>query len=229
LSSLLLGRLPRGEAAGACQRACGLCTLAHQVMIYAQASVKYFPDGAKWTRVINGSLLSRDDRGKIHNGATDEANAAAIDSNGDVVAAGSYQVSPDIDVHAPEHFQVFKFSGANGQTIWGSAAEDTPPSGILPFGRAFTLSVSAANDVVAAGVHNGRFTVVKFRGVTGERAWPARQINSGTDPSGNGNNGLDVVMDTAGDVVAAGETIGSDGWSKFTVVKLRGTDGTDYF
>src|SRR5205085_4951784 len=50
-----------------------------------------------------------------------------------------------------------------------------------------------------------------------------------TDPSGNGNNGLDVVMDTAGDVVAAGETIGSDGLSKFTVVKLRGTDGTDYF
>lgn len=194
---------------------------------------KYFPNGDHWIRTINGSLLGRDDRGKIHNGATDEANAVTIDSHGDVIAVGSYQVSPEIGVSAPEHFQVFKLASINGQTLWSSAAVETPPSEIHAFGRAFAVSVDATNDVAVTGVHDGRFTVVKFFGATRvgaeeQRAWP-RPFALDTRSLGNGNNAVAVLMDADKNVVAAGENVGSDGWSKFTVVKLRGTDGTDYF
>lgn len=190
---------------------------------------RYFPDGSPhWTRIINGHYRATPDSIDQSN---DVAYDVVIDKDGGVIAAGSIQ---DSHCSPPsgeqEHFHVIKFS-RNGDAIWSQPAEDPMP---VPCGEpaylrghGFTLSVNAFGNVVAGGVHNGRFTLVKFWGRTGGRAW-RRQLTSGFDVTLTGNNALSVAMDAASDVVAAGETLGDGGLSRFTVVKLRRVDGLDY-
>jgi pimeloyl-ACP methyl ester carboxylesterase/outer membrane protein assembly factor BamB len=191
---------------------------------------KYLPDGRiQWVEIIDGKYILESDRGERFNQSNDIAYALAIDKNGDVFAAGSIQEDKDVPASktpSPEHFCVVKIA-RDGGVIWNEPAEEPPLNKEHISGHAFALSVNAAGNVVAGGVHDGRFTLVKFWGRTGGRAW-RRQIASGSDVSSNGNSALGVVMDAASDVVAVGETIGTDGFSKFTVVKLKRKDGTDY-
>jgi hypothetical protein len=191
---------------------------------------RYLPDGtAHWIQIVNG--LFRVSADSIDN-SNDIANAVVIDKDGSVIAAGSLQESLDIPRSPePEHFHVVKIS-KSGNVVWSRPAEDPVPAapGLTEYSRgyAFSLSVNAAGNVVAGGQHNGRFTLVKFWGRTGGRAW-RRQLTSGMDPSFNGNQANSVLMDAASDVIAAGETIPeSGGLSQFTVVKLRRIDGLDY-
>jgi hypothetical protein len=64
------------------------------------------------------------------------------------------------------------------------------------------------------------FTLLKLNGLSGAVSW-CRAINRTTDDVANA-----VAVDGAGNVVAAGYTIGIDG-RVFTVIKVRGTDGGD--
>jgi hypothetical protein len=190
---------------------------------------KYLPDGTTaWIEIVDGNYVLQNDRGEQFNQSNDIAYAVTIDKDGNVIAAGSIQEDNDVPAtgHEPEHFRVVKIAKQGG-VVWSKPADEHVIGQDYIDGHAFTVAVDGAGDVAASGVHGGRFTVVKFQGSTGAKAWPAHQISSGG--LGNGNNGLSVVMDHARDIVAAGEIIGSDGFSKFTVIKLHGTDGADYF
>lgn len=191
---------------------------------------RYFPDGRlHWTQIVNG-------RYRATPTGTDQSDDVAydvvIDRDGGVIAAGSVQQCNRVPCIGgePQHFHVVKFS-RDGDAIWSRPAQDPipvpPDTPEYLRGHGFTLSVNAFGNVVAGGVHNGRFTLVKFWGRTGGRAW-RRQLTSGMDVTLNGNNALSVAMDAASDVVAAGETLGDDGFDRFTVVKLRRVDGLDY-
>lgn len=189
---------------------------------------KYEPGGAlQWAHYLDGGWCEINDRGDRVCQANDEALAVAVGKDGSVFAAGSLQEDGTSFIRgANEHFHVVKIS-REGDVVWSKPAEEAPFNGEYTRGRGLTLSVNAFGNVVAGGVHDGRFTLVKFWGRTGGRAW-RRQLTSGSDPSGNGNQVLRVAMDAASDVVAAGETLGLDGFDRFTVVKLRRVDGLDY-
>lgn len=190
---------------------------------------RYQPDGTiQWTKIIDGRFFLQTGTGMLINQSNDIAYAVTIDHEGSVIAAGSIQSDNEIPANpqTQEHFHVVKIT-SDGNTVWSRAAEDPAFGQVYPRGHAFALSINAVGNVVAAGVHNGRFYVVKFWGRTGGLAW-RRQITSGSEPSGNGNQALKVAMDAASDVIAAGETLDSDGISKFKVVKLNRKDGLDY-
>ncbi|MGI8641325.1 MAG: alpha/beta fold hydrolase [Pyrinomonadaceae bacterium] len=175
---------------------------------------KYSLDGTRlWMRTIDGTSHWQD-----------IANAVVVDRDDNVIAAGSFQDANSFG--SVEHFHVIKFSGTTGNNLWSKPAQDVPFNGAEISGRAFALSVNAYGNIVAAGKHNGRFTAVKFWGSSGGRPW----LYSSTTPvPGNGNNAHDVVMDRNSDVIVAGEVIPtSNGWNKFTVVKLKRKDGLGY-
>jgi parallel beta-helix repeat protein len=172
---------------------------------------KYSLDGTRiWMRIIDGTSHSND-----------VANAVVIDRDDNVIAAGS--ITDANPFGSVEHFHVIKFSGTTGNNLWSKPAQDVSFNGGEIQGRAFALSVNAYGNIVAAGQHNYRFTAVKFWGSNGGRPW----LYSSGPPTGS-STAYDVVMDSASNVIAAGEVMASNGWQKFTVVKLRRADGTSY-
>lgn len=200
--------------------------------IYANDSdftvVKYGPGGAlRWKHALDGGFCRLNDRGEKICTSSDRAYAVALGGDGSVFAAGSMQTDADQMVPgANEHVFVAKFS-EDGASVWGQAAEAFPPAGReYTRGRAVSIAVDAAGNAFAAGQHDERFTVVKFTG-GGSRQW-LRQ--PGLAPTqGNHSTALEVVTDAENNVVVAGETLAEDQFSLFTVVKLRGVDGSDYF
>ncbi|MGH7773488.1 MAG: hypothetical protein ACREQA_14785 [Candidatus Binatia bacterium] len=169
--------------------------------------IKFDPNGAElWRQVINGTA----------NGG-DEANAVAVDPNGDVVVAGF-----TTNTLTGRDFTVIKFSGADGTEQWRQEMV-----GSFSFlDQANAVTVDANGDVVAAG-NTGTlvdFAVIKFSGIDGTELW--HQEIAGT-AFGN-DTALAVAVDAQGDVLAAGRTANTGTGQDFTVVKLRGTDGSDF-
>jgi len=154
----------------------------------------------------------------IANQGDDRANAVVVDKDDDVIAAGSITGPGE-----QEQFQVFKFSGTTGNTLWSKPAQEPPLNGTPVYGQAFRLSVNAYGNIVAVGHHGSRLTAVKFWGSSGGRAWlSSTSICVTSVPSY-------VVMDSKSDVIIASQVIHtSNGPGKFTVVKLRREDGTSY-
>lgn len=129
---------------------------------------KYATNGnVQWIRRLDGDWCEINDRGVRACQANDEANALALGTDGSVFAAGSMQDDGTSSIlGSNEHFHVIKFS-SDGNTLWSKAAEDPAFEAEYVSGHAFALSVNAFGNVVAAGVHNGHFTLVKFWGRTG--------------------------------------------------------------
>jgi hypothetical protein len=92
--------------------------------------------------------------------------------------------------------------------------------------------VDAAGDVIAAGGTtnigdtgvSSDFTVIKFDGTSGQQLW--RQLTEGSYPNSY-DAASAVVVDGAGNVVAAGTTQNLNAASDFTVVKLDGATGAN--
>jgi len=89
--------------------------------------------------------------------------------------------------------------------------------------EALAVRVDAAGDVVAAGFTSATgsgsdFTVVKFSGTTGTELW--RQALSGSADFFLPNSANAVVIDRAGDVIAAGRIFNTSTLFDFTLVKL---------
>ena len=97
----------------------------------------------------------------------DEARAVAVDSAGNVVAAGFTK-----NAGTGQDFTVIKFSRLNGAELWRRAINGTANDG----DAAFAVAVDAADDVVAVGTV-GRtgldrdFFVVKLSGADGAERW----------------------------------------------------------
>jgi outer membrane protein assembly factor BamB len=156
-----------------------------------------------WRQAINGTA----------NGV-DFATAVALDGKGDVVVVGFIQ-----NIGTGNDFSVVKFEAITGRELWRQTINGTANGE----DRALAASVDSFDNVVAAGyiTNTGTgndLTVVKFDGASGTELW--RQVIDGT------MNGYDfaysVMMDAAGDVIAAGVTRNTGTGVDFTVVKVRG-------
>jgi PQQ-like domain/Vacuolar protein sorting-associated protein 62 len=192
---------------------------------------KYTSGGdLQWVLPIDGGWCEINDHGQQVCQSNDEARAVALGSDGSVFAAGYMQEDANpLIPGANEHFNVLKIS-RDGQLIWNSPAEEAPFGQEYTRGRAMSLSVDGTDDVVAVGQHGERFTAVKFTGGgsrAGQRVW-FRQIGS-VPTQGNSCIGWEVATDAGRDVVAVGNTPAPDQLPLYTVVKLRGVDGADYF
>jgi hypothetical protein len=169
-------------------------------------------DGASgaelWRQVINGSASGRD-----------QARAVAVDARGDVVGAGFI-----VDIARADFF-VVKFDGVTGAELWRQVIKGTANGADL----ASAVTVDADGNVIAAGstentLTGADFTVVKFDGTTGAELW--RKVINGT--ANDTDAAFAVTVDAAGDVVAVGRTANVGTGDDFTVVKLRGIDGSDF-
>jgi hypothetical protein len=144
--------------------------------------------------------------------------ALGVDQAGDAIAA--------MDLGG--RLLVVKLRGSNGGELW---RWDT---GLFDFGHLGALGVDQANDVVVAGSTTGRpllysrpygFLVMKLRGSDGVELW--RHVIDGT----TSDEAYAVAVDPGGDIVAAGalENTGTPPTEEdFTVVKLRGSDGSGF-
>lgn len=111
-----------------------------------------------------------------------EANAIALDSSGNVFAAG-YTANP--------RFTIIKFNGATGDELWWQ---------VLGTGIARALAIESSGDVIAGGSLGDNFSVIKFNGATGTEQW--RQSTGRGDADS-------IAIDSAGNLFAAGH-IGND-------------------
>ena len=140
------------------------------------------------------------------------AESVAVDSADDVFAAGSV---PGAGVDSD--FIVVKFSGLNGAELWRTIIDgaDALDDGAL------SVAVDPNDDVVAAGFSSatatGRdFFVVKLDGQTGAEIWTG--VVDGTASADD--EALQVVVDAAGEVFAAGLLRNAVTGSDFSVVKF---------
>src|SRR5262249_45356352 len=119
-------------------------------------------------------------------------------------------------------FAVVGLRGTDGADLWSVTIAGTRPGTDI----AKAVAVDAAGNVVAGGFTTNMGTaedcfVVKLRGSDGSEL--GRQTISGT---ANGDDFLAaLVVDPAGDVLAAGTTVNTDSGPDFTVIKLRGSGG----
>jgi len=166
-------------------------------------------DGSeKWRRVINGSA-----------DGPDIANALAVDVRGDVVAAGTIE-----NLDSRSDFLVTKLRGSSGAEIWRQEVSGTA-GGI---DQALAVAVDSAGGVVAVGstqntAPGSDFTVIKFEGSSGTELW--RAAIKGT--ADGFDSARAVVVDAAGDVLAAGGISNAKTILDFVVVKLAGASGAE--
>jgi len=162
-----------------------------------------------WRREISGTAIA----------SNDQARAVAVDTAGDIVAAGVTQ-----NVDTGSDFTVAKLGGADGRDRWQYTLTGTADG----LERANAVAVDLRRDVVAAGqIENATthsdFAVIKVAGTTGAEIW--RQLFNGTA------NGVDianaVTVDARGDVVAAGTIENRGSGSDFFVVKLAAASGAE--
>ena len=149
----------------------------------------------------------------------EEARAVAIDSAGDVVAAGFLN-----NLGASRDFVVVKVAGASGVELWRHETD----GGDGKLDQAAAVAIDGLGDVVAAGrlagdVAGDDFAVIKLAAATGAELW--RQRIDGTD-SGD-DEALSVAIDSAGDVAAAGVFDNDSTREDFAVVKLASATGTE--
>jgi hypothetical protein len=184
------------------------------IMVVAATSIWLLLSSAPWAwqTNINGPGTNFDVGG-----------AVAVDATGDVIAAGK------INGGKVQDFAVFKLAGATGIERWRRILSSPADSG----GSAHAVAADARGDVVAAGVvgrsaggHNGvtHFAVIKLKGATGVEMW--RRILTGR-PKDSYSEANAVAVDSAGNVVAAGQTVNAGTGGDFTVVKLDGNSGVE--
>ena len=143
---------------------------------------------------------------------TGGALAVAVDASGDVFAAGSV---PGAMVDSD--FMVVKLAGANGAELWRETIDG--PDGLDDV--AVSVAVDGNGDVIAAGFSTSVATgadlfVVKLDGATGDPIWTG--LVDGT-ASGN-DEATHVIVDSAGDVIAAGLLRDGITQSDFVVLKF---------
>jgi hypothetical protein len=156
----------------------------------------------------------------------DMANAVAIDSAGDVVAAGRLVVS---DPTQDKRLAVIKLSGSDGTEVWRTLLEGPRWDG----GEASSVALDATGDVIAVGhIFNEDtetdFAAVKLSGANGMVLWRTSFHGGGIYGGRMADEALAVALDDTGDAIATGITHPSSQvtGSYMTLVKFSGIDGT---
>lgn len=162
-----------------------------------------------WRRIITSTT----------NGG-DAAAAVAVDSFGNVVAAGYIWNEGTFS-----DFTVIKFDGVTGAELWRQVITGTA---FRSYDSASAVAVDAAGNVVAVGLTGNEgtandFTVTKLNGATGAELW--RQVINGSASSWD--SATELAIDPAGNVMAAGYTVNKGTDSDFTVIKFNGATGAE--
>ncbi len=151
------------------------------------------------------------------------AKAVAMDDQGDVVTGGGIQLTGgSTDPQA----LVAKLGGADGQEIWRHLMPADLGLQESLAGVAETVAAAPGGDVFAGGfvqsVDLGDSLVARLAGADGEELWR-------DDGSVNGGGVIGaMVTDSAGHVVAVGQTEEEASAREFFVLKLAGFGGTDF-
>jgi hypothetical protein len=153
--------------------------------------------------------------------SVDSADAVVVDGAGDVIAAG-------VLANSGGNFAVLKFAGASGTELWRREIAGTNPG----MNAAETVTVDAANDVVAGGRVNNTnaawdLITVKLAAASGAVLWRTEIDGSGGTVGSPIEEARDVVVDAAGDVIAAGVLNNRNTESDMAIVKLAGATGAE--
>lgn len=145
-------------------------------------------------------------------GGIDRGVDLAIDAAGDVLAVGA------LDEPGGNGFTVAKVDGTTGVEVWRTS--------LASAFDARAIAVDASGDVFAVGRSEvgteDVLFVVKLDGALGSELWRV-ELDPGLHGRGN-----DVAVDTAGDVVVAGQTeLPFTGFKWLEVLKLDGALGTE--
>jgi cysteine-rich repeat protein len=169
-------------------------------------------------------------RSEIRGTADGTGRAVTIDAAGDVFAAGTI-ARAEAD-SADADWAVVKLAGKTGVELWRRVIDG---SGSSPYyDHPSDLAVDGSGNVVVVGQLDNMGTgpdmaVAKLDGATGSVLW--RNDVNGTDVRWGGwafDNGNAVAIDSAGNVLVAGQTDNSyPNGDDFTVVKLGGADGSE--
>ena len=144
-----------------------------------------------------------------------QANAVAVDAQGDVVAAGSI-------AHGgrAEDFAVVKLDGDTGQVVWRQEVDGTGHYQ----DEAYDLVFDSQGSILVSGFIFGAqtvqdFAVLKLDGDTGRRRWQWMRGGEATATAWG------VAVDSTDNVVAVGEIQRPGTKTEFTVILLSGTTG----
>jgi PQQ-like domain len=148
------------------------------------------------------------------------AQDVAIDPGGNPVAVGYLD-----NRNTNQDFAVVELDGATGAVEWRTELSGT---GLGGTDQALAVAIDGSGHVYAGGfVDNSivfhTFIVVKLDGATGDVLW-RRELNGSGSLYRTQVNSL--VLDGAGDVVAAGSVVNAGQAEDFAVVKLDGATGT---
>jgi uncharacterized delta-60 repeat protein len=150
----------------------------------------------------NGSVLWHQTVGTA-NFSTNEAQAVAVDSVGNVVAGGFLASSTTL----------IKYNGATGAEIWRN------------FGIAAThIAADGAGNIAVGGATAGDFAVSKLDGSTGNELW--RRLINGT-ANGSGDFARRVAVDAQAEVFAVGNISNQNSGSDILIVKLDRSSGAE--
>jgi hypothetical protein len=160
-----------------------------------------------WRRDLDGT-----------SGFGDEARDVAVDSIGDIVAAGRLDNTGTF-----WDFTVVKLDRSSGSELWRYQRNGS--SSVSEEARA--VIVDSDDDVLATGMLRNSSTgpdlaVVKLDGGSGAEIW-RREIDGGAARS---DEGLAITVDDAGDVIVVGFVTNSATSRDLAVFKLSGADGS---
>jgi outer membrane protein assembly factor BamB len=148
---------------------------------------------------------------------SEEARVAAVDSAGDVVAAGFVRDGPLGSAMA-----IVKLSGASGSELWRSLLG----GGDEGVSQALALAIAPDGDVIvgghlAQGATLGDFAVLKLDGDDGATLW-SRVLDGGA--SGE-DEAASIALGAGGEIYAAGRLTGSARGADLAIVALDGSSG----
>lgn len=162
------------------------------------ATVKYNSSGVpQWAARYDGPASS----GK------DSPNDLALDTSGDVYVTGySLNSSGDYD------FVTIKYAGSTGAALWASPARyDGSGNDDIAYG----VAASSAGYVYVTGTDGADIATVKYSAADGSEKW----VNTQNGPSNGYDAGLDVAVDSRGNVYVAGFTYSSSTTFDFVTIK----------
>ena len=176
------------------------------------------PSGTEiWRRTLTGPLSA------LFTGP-DEALAIAVNTVGEVHAAGYLWQQDILSPDSFEDFMVVKLGSINGGEMWRKTINGT----LNGNDRALAIALDNVEDVIVGGrlINSGTnadFTVVKYFRAIGTELW--RQEIDGT-LSGD-DEARSLVADSSGDVIAAGVLANSGVFRDFVVIKFDGDTGEE--
>ncbi len=165
----------------------------------------------------NGALVWE----KRYNGpsnSTDIANAVAVDSAGDVIVTGQ-----SFDSVNSYDYYTAKYAAADGSLVWEKRYNGL--GNYLDW--ALAVAVDAAGNAIVTGQSSGpgqsttEYYTVKYSATNGAVMWDNRYLGPGNRGSGNA-----IVVDSAGNVLVTGGSVGNNGRSDYYTAKYRGADGS---